>query len=598
MNALEMRTQYIHDAIVAQAHANPSRPAVIHEGVTLTYSQLVERASLLKGQLRAAGVQREVTVASCLPRGIALAPTILGIWMAGGAYVPVDPDGPAERRDYILRDSHASVAVVVAGSSMPMPDSVSTLISVDAHGVACECCQQAAVSTDLGSRPTDLAYVIYTSGTTGRPKGVMVDHGNVIAMARSHEETLFSGQGKHVQQVALNNVTTADSFFSDFVHLAYGRTLHVVDDATRRDPERLAQFLTDHAIDMLDGTPTQIRSVLLAGGTDALASLTILVVGGEPTGPDLWQQLRDLPGVSPHNLYGPTECTVAVTAASLHAHHEPVIGTPLPGCEVWVVDDELRPVPDGQIGELFVTGAQVARGYLNAGTAGDTRFVTTRLPGRTEAVRGYRTGDRGLRNQAGQLVFLGRTDDQVSIGGYRVELGEVQTRLRACAGVRDAAVAAQGEVGEITLVAWVNVEPTGCIDSVRTELAATLPRHMIPVTFPVAAIPMGPTGKADIAALSQLVRTEERARNMQGNFCTSPQGDTVAAVRKIWLEALCIDRVGEDEDFFALGGDSLKATRTILAIRETLVPGVPIRLIFEHPRLQDFCAAISTLVSA
>ena len=590
--ALPLRGQFIQDAIAAHAEADPARPAIVSAGITLTYGQLMQHAALLAAQLRGAGVRREVTVASCLPRGAALAPAVLGIWQAGGCYVPVNPGGPAGRRDYIIRDSRASAVIVAAGARVPVPGTVPAVISLDATGRPEGRDRGGAASAARATRPGDLAYVIYTSGTTGRPKGVMVDHGNLTAMAASHEATLFSGRGNHVQRVALNNVTTADSFFSDFVHLAYGRTLHVVDDAARRDPERLAQFITDHAIDMLDGTPTQIRSVLLAGRAAALASLTVLVVGGEPTGPDLWRQLRGLPGVSPHNLYGPTECTVAVTAASLHEHPEPVIGTPLPGCEVWVMDEALQPVPDGQAGELCITGAQVARGYLNAGPADDARFAWMPLPGRPGRVRGYRTGDRGYRNQAGQLVFVGRNDDQVSVGGFRVELGEVGTRLRACAGVRDAVVSAREEAGGTTLVAWADLDPATSPESLRGELAVTLPRHMIPVIWPVTAIPMGPTGKADIAALTRMTSTAAAPQD------TAAGRDTVATIRDIWRAALSVDEVGANEDFFALGGDSLKATRAVVAIREALIPGVPIRVIFEHPRFQDFCAAITELATA
>lgn len=594
----------IQEAVAAQAAANPGRPAVTFAGAMLTYGQLIERASALSGQLRAAGVRPEVTVASCLPCGLALAPTILGIWMAGGAYVPVDPDGPPRRSDYILRDSQAPVAVVAAGRPMPAPATVATIISVDATGaLAGNCHERADVATAV-SGPGDLAYVIYTSGTTGHPKGVMVEHGNVTSMARSHEAVLYGGQGNHVRQVALNNITTADSFFSDFVHLAYGRTLHIVDEATRRNPERLAQFITDHGLEVLDGTPTQIRSVLLAGRADALASLTILVVGGEPTTPDLWRQLRELPGVQSYNLYGPTECTVDVSAGSVHEYAEPTIGTPLPGCEIWVVDDALRPVPAGQAGELCITGAHVARGYLNAQAADNARFVWMDLPGRAGPVRGYRTGDRGRRGRAGQIVFIGRSDDQVSIGGHRVELGEVAARLRACAGVLDAAVATQGGTTETTLVAWAVLDSGTAIEDALTELAAALPRHMIPVLHPVDAIPMGPSGKADVTALAQVTAVTQASAagpaepnpGGQADAGTAPGAEAV--IRATWCEVLAVNAVDAGDDFFALGGDSLKATRAVVAIREALAPGIPIRVIFEHPRFQDFCTAITELAAA
>src|ERR1022692_4031069 len=430
----------LHQAIVDQAVGHPGRSALVSGSDSLTYGELLEKAYSIAAQLRAAGVRREVSVASCLPRGLAMGPAVLGTWLAGGAYVPLDPDGPRERRDYMTRNSKAAAMIATPQTATTFGGGVLPVVIVDPADAISAVRPGGRTDDWPRASPDDLAYVIYTSGSTGRPKAVLVEHGNLAAMACSHEARLFGGQGRDLRHIALNNVAVADSFFSDFAHLAFGRTLHVVDDATRRDPDRLAKFINNHGVELIDATPTQIQTMVLAGHIDALASLTVLVLGGEAASPGLWQRLSQLPAVQPYNLYGPTECTVAVTAAAFRDHATPMLGTPLPGCSVWVVNDALRPVPDGETGELLITGPQVARGYLDPVAADAVRFVQFQLSDGSQSVRAYRTGDRGRRDHAGQLEFLGRTDSQVSIAGHRVEIGEVEATLHDCVGVCAAAV--------------------------------------------------------------------------------------------------------------------------------------------------------------
>jgi amino acid adenylation domain-containing protein len=582
-------TWLVHEAIAGQAVEHPRRAAMVSGKAALTYEMLIENANSVKSRLRAAGVRAAATVACSLSRGVALGPAVLGTWLSGGAYLPLDPEGPPERRDHMLRDSSPAAILATAQTASAFGQGSAPVVVVDELGAAVAGPGGEASAATPPVSASDLAYVIYTSGSTGKPKGVMVEHGNLAAMARSHEATLYTGQGRHPRNVALNNVTIADSFFSDFVHLAYGRTLHVVDGATRRDPDRLAQFLGDHDIDVLDATPTQIRTMMLADRAGSLASLDVLVLGGEATDPDLWRQLRR-PGV--YNLYGPTECTVAVTAAAFRDHPSPMLGSPLPGCAVWVVDEALRQVPDGEAGELLVTGAQVARGYLNPGAAEAARFVSFLPPGAGQPVRAYRTGDRGRRNRGGQLEFLGRTDSQVSVGGHRVEIGEVEAALSGCPGVRVAAVAARRDQHVTTLVAYAVLAEGTSVEHVRSRLAAILPGHMIPVITVVTDIPMGPTGKADLA---RLTRDPGAGNQPETVIRGAPEDSDVAdAIRQVWLETLGVAAVDPGDDFFALGGDSAKATQAIVALRENLLPDIPIRVLFDHPGFREFCAAART----
>jgi amino acid adenylation domain-containing protein len=573
----------IHEAIAAHAARVPGQTAVVAGDRMLTYAELSARAHALATQLRELGLAADDTVASYLPRETAMAVAVLGVWEAGGAYVPIDPSASPERAAYMVRDCGATTAIRAAGDGRRLPDRIKYSIELDTADVL------PRHHSAIGKRDvlsSDLAYVIYTSGSTGRPKGVMVEHGHMSAMAEAHEATLYSGAGRTIGNVAWNNISTADSFFSDFVHLAYGRTLYVVDDDTRRNPDRLAQFITDHRIDVLDATPTQIRSVLLAGHDDVLDSLTLLILGGEPITPELWKRLQGLPHVAAYNLYGPTECTVAVTSAALKDHGTPVIGTPMPGNNVLIVDRHGCPVPDGEIGELCITGSQVARGYISKNSSHRNPFI--RLPSMGNYVRAYLTGDRGRYNRAGQIEFLGRSDDQVSINGHRVELGEIDARLRACKGVLNCAVGLLTDRMPSTLTAWVVLDRNIGLDAVREAFSATLPPHMRPRLIPVPVIPMGPTGKADTATLPRAKMSQAR---------TDTDEDHVSAVvRRVWLDVLHLCHIGDEDDFFVLGGDSFAATQIIVAIRNELTEAIPMRTIFEQPQFAGFCRSIQKLM--
>jgi amino acid adenylation domain-containing protein len=580
--------QNIDAAVLEQAAAHPERPAVVAGDSVVTFGELADHSRALAARLRAAGVRRETVVVSCLPRGAAMVTSVLGTWLAGGAYLPIDPAAPESRAAHMLRDSDARVVVAQQGSTVPgLADiaTVPTIIPVDCVGAVCGAAEPAEFEP---TAPGDLAYVIYTSGSTGRPKGVLVEHGSLADMAATHEAVLHPAGAPTTEQVALNAVATADTFFSDFVNLAAGRTLVVVDEATRRDPERLARLLTQKRIDVFDGTPTQLRTLFLAGRGAALAGLRTLIIGNEPADSELWHRLRDLAasGVRVHNFYGPTECTIDVTSAAVADHPEPVIGTPLPGVEIWLVDQALRPVPDGEPGEICVAGPCLARGYLNAAPDDEARFAwLTPATGR-EPVRVYRTGDRARRGAARQLEFLGRIDDQANIAGYRVEPLEVESAVRSCPGMLDAAVAVTDRAGSAVLTAWVVLAPgTGAAD-IAARLGSMLPPYMVPTLVSVAGIPMGASGKADVAALKALQANSEAGT-------AADQDPDAGALAAIWRDVLGLDAVGAQDDFFALGGDSLKATRLIMAVRAAISPDLPIRVIFDNPGFAAFAGAVA-----
>lgn len=589
------------DAVSRAAAVAPERSAIVAGELSLSYREVMERAREVAAALGELGVRAGVPVASVLPRGAALAPAILGIWLAGGVYLPVDLDGPEARNAFTVTDSGARVALISEGGPGDLPDVIEATVGLDAAGAVTrqETPPRDALRPVAGAGPRDLAYIMYTSGTTGRPKGVMISHANLLAVARGYENAVYGQLGAGIRRVALNNPVTADTFFADFVNLAYGRTLYVVGSDSRRDPEKLIRLLAAHGVEVLDATPTQLRGILLAGGAAALDSLAAVITGGEATSEDLWAQIRDLPRAQAFNLYGPTECTVAVTGTSFGPHNSPVIGTELDGCGVWILDDRLRPVPDGQVGEIFITGDQVGLGYLNDPVLTSEKFLTLELePG--HPARGYRTGDRAWRRGDGQFVFVGRVDDQVSIAGYRVELGEVEGRVRECPGVRRAAVGMRQTAAGPVLSAWVVLAGGSTLDHVRCVLAGQLPGHMIPALHAADHIPMGPTGKADLDQLAAAGGGEQPAQDGAAAAAgtgeaagTGDAGRVRALVRREWSEILGVPVDGEDDNFFALGGDSLKATKVVVALRKQVDSALPIRILFEHSGFGEFCDAIT-----
>jgi amino acid adenylation domain-containing protein len=584
-----------------QALAHPDRTAAESGEQALTYGELMQRADTIASRLRAAGVEREDIVACCVPRGLATVTSALGVWLAAGTLLAIDPAAPPTRTEHMLRDSGTKIVILdedgdSAATPLLLANHVETALTLDAAGALTggrEEARTAATGSDLESNPSDLAYLVYTSGTTGLPKGVLIEHASLANMAAAHQATLHPRGAVECRRVALNAVTTADTFFSDLVNLAYGRTLAIVDDRTRRDAERLARFLAERRIDVFDGTPTQIRMLLLGGYVQALQSLKVLIVGNEPTDMQLWTTLRNLPGVRVHNFYGPTECTVDATSAALSESEYPVIGKPLPGSEIWLIDSSMRPVADGQVGEICVAGACLARGYLHPSDADAARFVRLHPESGGAVARAYRTGDRARRTPAGHLEFLGRLDDQVKIAGHRVEPREVEVALRLCDGVLDAAVGVCKDGEAAALAAWVVLAPGVGVDHVAAALGEKLPLYMRPKLTEVSSVPMGPAGKADITALLQL---HTRASKPELSASTQQQtttDDTTETLAAIWCDVLGIAAVNGADDFFTLGGDSLKATRMIVAVRDAVAPAVPIRTIFDHSSFDTFVAAIN-----
>ncbi|MFI0371289.1 amino acid adenylation domain-containing protein [Actinomadura sp. 1N219] len=575
----------------AQAARTPASVAVVSGGAKTTYGELDGRADRLAHYLRGIGVGPESVVGLCLPRGVDMIAAILGVWRAGAAYLPLDPAHPAARTAYMLADSRAAVLVGTADvlDDMPVTGRVRT-VALDDPAVAAALEARPATPPDSAAGPGRLAYVIYTSGSTGRPKGVEITHGNLANYARHVPRRVgFGGAGG--RYALLQPATTDLGNTVVFASLTTGGELHVLDAAAVTDPVAVAGYLARHRIDFMKAVPSHLAALGATADLGWLLPAGALVLGGEAAPPGWVERLLKAAGDLPvFNHYGPTETTIGVVTgrlddASVLGGTVP-IGTPVGNTAVYVLDDALRPVLTGVPGELYVSGAQLARGYRGRPGLTAERFVACPFE---DGTRMYRTGDRARWTAGGFLEFLGRADDQVKIRGFRVEPGEVQAVLAGHPAVARAVVAVREDVpGDPRLVAYV--VPDGAVpdgadgagaglpEAVRRFAAESLPPHMVPAAVvPLAALPLTANGKLDRAALPAPDRAAAAGAGPR------PADAREEALCTAFAEILGLPAVGVEDDFFVLGGHSLLATRLVSRVRGLLGEELPIQELFDRP---------------
>ena len=567
-----------------QVERTPDAPALADAAVELSYGELDARARAVAGALTALGAGPESTVGLVVERSADAVVGLLGILLAGAAYVPVEPSEPAARMAAMLDAARARL-VVTRRQLAPLAGGRATVL-VDEVGQA----DEPLTAVD----PCSLAYVIFTSGTTGRPKGVAVEHRQLRAYVDSILPRLDLAP---CTSLAVASTLAADlGHTSVFAALCSGGRLEVVGRDEAADPIAFSAALTRRPVDALKIVPSHLSALL--DGPDPTRALPrrLLVLGGEELHPALLERVRALrPDLRVINHYGPTEGTVgSLTHEVAFDHDGPVpLGEPLPHVTARVLDRWLQPVPVNVAGELYLGGHGLARGYIGDPVLTASRFVpdaSSPEPG----ARLYRTGDRVQRLPDGTLRFLGRVDDQVKLNGFRVEPGEVAAAVRALPEVRDAAVVVHGQCsGQPRLVAYVvsNGNPDGLATRLRTTLAERLPGHLTPAAFvQLDALPLTANGKLDRRQLPDPVAPAEA-----GGVPSSP---TELALAGIWCDLLGRARVGLDDDFFALGGHSLLATRVAARLRSKLGVEVPLRVLFEAPTLVRQARAIDALAPA
>ncbi|HEU5155526.1 MAG TPA: amino acid adenylation domain-containing protein [Streptosporangiaceae bacterium] len=597
----------------AQVARTPDLPAVLYDGGALTYAELETRANRLAHLLIRRGVGPERIVALALPRSVEIVVAQLAVTKAGAAYLPVDPDYPAERIAFMLADA-APILVITStllARTLPLEDAAG-VVAIDEPATvrAMAAMPGRAPADDDRTAPLLLAhpaYVIYTSGSTGRPKGVVVPHLGLASFSAAEVDHYEVRPRDRVLQFSSPSFDA--SVLELCMSLPAGAAL-VVPPPGPLLGEQLAEVIAERGVTHALIPPAGLATVP-AEAVPGLTEFRMVTVGGDACSPelvDLWA-----PGRRMINSYGPTETTVVATWSRPLAPGagSPPIGRPIYNTRAHVLDERLRPVPVGEPGELYVGGIGVARGYLRRPGLTAQRFVAD--PFGEPGARMYRTGDLVRWTADGELEFVGRADDQVKIRGFRIELGEIESALRRHPGVGAAVVIAREDrPGYKRLVAYVVPADDGWpLDpaELRAFLAKTLPVYMLPAAFVMLdELPISPNGKLDRRGLPapEHARAAARTRaadiggagDASGPAYVPPRTATEEALAAIWAEVLGVERVGVDDNFFLLGGDSIQGVRALSRIRATL--GVPLsaRAVFDAPTVARLAAAVEATGAA
>ncbi|WP_209886818.1 non-ribosomal peptide synthase/polyketide synthase [Nocardia goodfellowii] len=576
----------------AQAARSPAAIAVSFEGDELTYAEFARRVHRLARLLISLGAGPDSAVAVALPRSLDLLVAVHAVLVAGAAYVPVDPEHPAERTAHVLA-AVAPVCVLSRGDGLDPAAAADwsrtwTVLEVDQADTAGYSDAPLSDAERLGSLcPGNLAYVLFTSGSTGKPKGVAISHRAIV----NRLVWMQAAYGLTAGDVVLQKtpVTFDVSVWELFWPLQVGARLVIAKPEGHRDPGYLAETITRACVTVAHFVPSMLSVFVAEPAVARCVSLRLVFASGEALPPGPAHALRRLTGARVHNLYGPTEAAVDVTSHEVNdtdAHTVP-IGAPVFNTEVLVLDSRLCPVPVGVPGELYLAGAQLARGYVGRPDLTGERFVASPF---ATGRRMYRTGDLVAWRNDGELEYLGRTDFQVKLRGQRIELGEIEAVLTAIPGVAQAAARVAGTSHGDQLVAYVTAAPSAVADPrlpevVRATAARALPSYMVPsVVTVLREFPLNASGKLDRQALPApaVVRTGFRA----------PVTAAQAAVAAIYAEVLALRgrRVGLDDDFFALGGNSLTATQVVARVGAALDARLPVRTLFEAPTVAELTA--------
>ena len=582
----------LHEMFEEQATRNGEAVALVHEGQEIHYAELNARSNRIAHAILAFGIRPDDRVALCAERGVDAIVGMLAVLKAGAAYVPIDPATVPLRARRVLADARPVVVLADAmGRSVLGAAATYPTIALDAPASGGDAFQNPRVPE---LRPHHLAYVIYTSGSTGTPKGVMVEHRNVVHQVRALWRAYALGSDERILQFA--SLGFDMSVEEIFPTLLMGAALVLRTNDCVQSPAEFVAFCAKHRLTSLNLPSGFWTQIALAEPEVALpASLRRVVSGGDAMGEAAVAAWFGRTGHRPplFNAYGPTEATVNATLERVDAAKPtPGIGRPLPGVRIHLLDRARQPVPLGEPGELFIGGAGVARGYLGNPDLTAERFGPDPFVAEPEA-RMYRTGDLGRFCPDGSIEFLGRVDHQLKIRGYRVEPGEIESRLARLAMVREVAVIAQGERPEQRLVAYVVArgevaDERGFLDACRDALAAQLPDYMIPAAFvPLPALPLTANGKLDRNGLPDLQPggTGHRAYD-------APRTITERVLAGLWRELLGCGPIGRHDDFFDLGGHSLMAMRLLTRARRELGRAISLQLLFDQPTLAGLAAAM------
>jgi arthrofactin-type cyclic lipopeptide synthetase C len=560
--------QCVHELFEAQVLRTPEAPAVIYDDSQLTYAELNAAANRLAHHLRGLGVKPDALVAVCMERSLELVISLLAILKAGGAYVPLDPAYPPERLTYMLQDS-APAALLTGGKARDViAGHTSDLPVLDLERDAALWGNQSKANPDRPSSPAKsrrLAYVIYTSGSTGTPKGAMNEHRGVVNRLLWMQDAYKLGAGDAVLQKTPFSFDV--SVWEFFWPLMTGARLVMARPEGHKDPDYLARIIERRQITTLHFVPSMLQVFLNYGDAARCSSLVRVICSGEALPASFVRQFHErFPGVELHNLYGPTEAAVDVTAWPClpDSNYTRIpIGRPIANTRIYILDKQRNLLPPGQSGEIFIGGVQVGRGYLNRPELTAERFLSDPFSG-DPAARMYRTGDLGRWLADGSIEYLGRSDFQVKLRGFRIELEEVESALTGLSGVLDACVGVEGEDDMASLIGFIATSPgDGRTPAEWRDLirqTGRLPEYMIPNRIVcVDFIPLTVNGKKDRKKLLELYGARPEDRPVFDAAAAS--GDLTGAIRRLWIAVLGHGNFTNNDNFFDAGGTSLRAVR-------------------------------------
>jgi amino acid adenylation domain-containing protein len=557
-----------------QADLEPDKTAIVFGDKQLSYGALNNKANALAKQLRQEGVKPDCIVGVMLKRSLELVTAILAVIKADGAYLPIDPEYPKDRIDFMLRDSRTRILLTQSELQKDIPDYIEK-INVDLNTM------NGSSNLHHINKPEDLIYVIYTSGSTGRPKGVMLTNKSVA--------NFITGVTKRIDfnKKTIISITTVsfDIFVLEtLLPLTNGLKVVIASEAEQREPALLAKALRKNCVQMIQSTPSRFQLLLSDEKcADCLAGMTEIMIGGEPFPQNLLERLKKITDAKIYNMYGPTETTVWSTIKDLSASTDISIGTPICNTDIYIFDENLQPVELGQTGELIIGGAGVARGYLNRPELTKERFITN-VPGMSG--RTYRTGDLVKMRPDGEIEYIGRIDNQVKIRGYRIEFGEIESLLKRHKSVKDTVVVCKEDAhNNKYLCAYLVLAIELSLEELREYLLKELPDYMIPSRFiKIDGIPLTPNGKADRNRLLKMADSPNLIRQT-GNFLP-PANKSEETVKAIIEKVLERKDVSMGDSFIKLGGDSLKAAFVAVELCKAFHSSVSIADVLNSPSIK------------
>jgi amino acid adenylation domain-containing protein len=582
----------IPQLIAAQAELTPTAPAVVASNLVLRYGELNRRANQLAHHLRALGVGPDALVGCCLERSCDLVVGLLGILKAGAAYLPLDPAYPAERLAFMLHDAQVSVLVTDRRAASRLSSRSTQVVCMDADAATLS--RQSPLDPGTPAGPDGLAYVIYTSGSTGQPKGVEIQHGNLLNLVAWHHRAFAVTSCDRATQ--LTSPAFDATGWELWPYLTLGASVHMPEDSIRTMAAELRDWLVSQKI-TVTFLPTPLAESVMGLEWPSTTSLRLLLTGADT----LHRYPRPGLPFAVVNNYGPTETTVVATSGLVptapNADVPPSIGGPIANVQVHILDEELRPVPAGVPGELYIGGAGVGLGYVNRPALTAERFVRDPFAKQPNA-RMYRTGDLGRYLPDGQISFLGRSDHQIKVRGFRVEPDEITSALNRHPAIRTSLVVAREDrPGDRRLVAYLVTVDGARVTagSLREELAGRLPDYMIPALFVVLdALPVTPNGKVDRAALPAPSETN----TLRDAASAAPSTPIEEQLVGILASLLALGRVGVDDNFFLLGGTSMMGAQLVVQMAETYGIEIPLRTLFEKPTARLLAAEVERRIVA